>query len=95
MAVTSSGSHIKAALISLAFKPERIFSIFGEVHQANPYGIYQLKVKIKGILQWLIVDDFVPVFVDTKRPLLCGTVGHQIWIMLVFKAYAKICGSYS
>lgn len=65
------------------------------MHEANPSGIYQLKVKIKGILQWIVVDDYVPVFVDTGRPLLCGTVGHQIWIMLIFKAYAKICGSYS
>lgn len=29
MAVTTSGSHMKAALLSLAFKPERIHSIFG------------------------------------------------------------------
>lgn len=52
-------------------------------------------MKINGIFQELVIDDFIPVFQDTQRPLLCGTIGHQIWMMLIFKAYAKIVGSYS
>ena len=43
----------------------------------------------------MVIDDYVPVFEDTERPLLCGTVNDQIWVMLLFKAWAKICGSYS
>ena len=43
----------------------------------------------------MVVDDYVPVFEDSLRPLLCGTVNKQIWVMLIFKAWAKICGSYS
>ena len=43
----------------------------------------------------MVIDDYVPVFEDTERPLLCGTVNNQIWVMLIFKAWAKICGSYS
>ena len=31
ISVTSSGSHMKAALLALAFKPERIHNIFGGV----------------------------------------------------------------
>jgi len=54
-----------------------------------------LKVKIRGVLQWMVIDDFMPVFADTDRPLLCGTFNQQVWMMLIFKAWAKICGSYS
>ena len=42
----------------------------------------------------MVIDDRVPVFEDTGRPLLCGTSNHQIWMMLIFKALAKITGSY-
>ena len=61
----------------------------------NKYGLYELKVKHKGVLQWMVIDDFIPVFSDTQRPLLCGMINNQIWMMLIFKAFAKICGSYS
>jgi len=27
--------------------------------------------------------------------LLCGSINRQIWVMLLYKAWAKICGSYS
>jgi hypothetical protein len=43
----------------------------------------------------MLIDDYIPVFEDSHRPLLSGTVNNQIWVMLVFKAWAKICGSYS
>jgi len=43
----------------------------------------------------MVIDDFMPVFADTDRPLLCGTFNQQVWMMLIFKAWAKICGSYS
>jgi hypothetical protein len=42
----------------------------------------------------MLIDDFVPVFDDNSKPLLCGTMNHQIWLMLLFKAFAKVCGSY-
>lgn len=86
---------MKAALLALAFQPRKIHSIFGEQREVSPYGIYRLRVKIKGQLQWIVIDDYVPVFQDTDRPLLCGTVGQQLWIMLIFKAFAKVLGSYS
>ena len=31
----------------------------------NKYGLYELKVKHKGVLQWMVIDDFIPVFSDT------------------------------
>lgn len=86
---------MKAALYSLALKPERILDIFGGNKEINSLGMYRLKMKIKGIVEWIFIDDYIPIFIDTERPLLCGTVNNQIWMMLIFKAYAKICGSYS
>ena len=76
ISVTSSGSNMKAALLSLALKPERIFDIFGGNKETNSLGIYRLKVKVKGIVEWISIDDYIPIFTDTERPLLCGTVKH-------------------
>jgi hypothetical protein len=42
----------------------------------------------------MVVDDWVPVFEDTGRPLVCGAADGGIWTMLVCKAWAKVCGSY-
>ena len=76
ISVTSGGSHMKAALTSLALNPEKIHGIFDNQTSVNDCGIYKLRVKINGVLQWMVIDDFIPVFADTKRPLLCGTVNH-------------------
>lgn len=43
----------------------------------------------------MVIDDYVPVFSDTGRPLICGLVNQQIWVMLICKMWAKLCGSYS
>ncbi len=47
------------------------------------------------MVQWILIDDFIPVFSDTGRPLICGLANQQIWVMLICKVWAKIRGSYS
>lgn len=60
----------------------------------NNEGIYQLIIKENGIPKALIIDDFVPVYKESNRPVFCKSHGREVWVMLVEKAWAKLKGSY-
>jgi len=52
--------YFLAALSALAEKPKRIKDIFGN-QTYNPKGIYKIKFRVKGIVEEIIVDDYLPV----------------------------------
>ena len=47
-----------------------------------------------GVPTEIVIDDYIPVFADTNRPVFCKATGREIWVMLIEKAWAKIKGSY-
>lgn len=49
---------------------------------------------VAGIPTEVIIDDYIPVFAATDRPVFCKATGKEIWVMLIEKAWAKIKGSY-
>jgi hypothetical protein len=51
-------------------------------------------VNFQGALTEVVIDDFIPVFSTTDRPVFCKPKGKEIWVMLIEKAWAKIKGSY-
>ena len=65
LTVSSGESYLNSVLVALALRPERIFGIFNHQREANIYGAYNIRVKIKGVLQWMVIDDYVPVFEDS------------------------------
>lgn len=59
----------------------------------SPIGLYEFKFYRNGIIENVIIDDFVPTF--NKRPLFTGAVrDKEVYPMIIEKAIAKICGGY-
>lgn len=79
---------------ALARYPHRIETIFNFNLSEQQSCIYRLIVKDAGIIKELVIDDYVPVFKETDRPVFCKANAHEIWVMLLEKAWAKLKGSY-
>jgi hypothetical protein len=41
-----------------------------------------------------VIDDYIPVFEGSNRPVFCKPYNREIWVMLLEKAWAKLSGSY-
>lgn len=60
----------------------------------NSSGIYDFRLYHKGVIETVVIDDYVPV-VSGTLPLMVGPVAdREIFPMLIEKAIAKICGGY-
>ena len=65
----------------------------------NTAGCYAIKFTLNGFDKVVVVDDFLPFKKDKKGQyqfaFAKSTTGeNEIWMMLVEKAWAKVCGSY-
>jgi Calpain family cysteine protease len=50
--------------------------------------------KINGIMKKIAIDDYVPVYKETNRPVFSKANKNCIWVMLIEKLWAKLKGSY-
>ena len=41
-----------------------------------------------------MIDDYIPVFSGTLRPVFTKPKNHEAWVMLLEKAWAKLKGNY-
>lgn len=62
--------------------------------QIKPEGIYRLQLALHGKYTEIVIDDYIPVFEGSNRPVFCKPTGNEVWVMLLEKAWAKISGSY-
>lgn len=62
--------------------------------EVKPEGIYRLAVNIQGKRQEIYIDDYIPVFEGSDRPVFCKPMNNEIWVILLEKAWAKLSGSY-
>lgn len=67
--------------------------------EINTAGCYAMKFILDGEQQAVVVDDYLPMKKDKKGDLyfaFCkgGKGQREIWMCLLEKAFAKICGSY-
>lgn len=60
----------------------------------NTNGIYRLIAKVRGVATEVCIDDWVPVYADSGRPVFSKLVSKSVWILLLEKAWAKLKGSY-
>jgi len=84
-----------SAFCALAEFPGAIQNNFHtQVH--NPRGKYRLKIWDEMEKKWttISVDDKIPVNKITERPLYAKPVGHETWVMILEKTFAKFVGSY-
>lgn len=54
---------------------------------------YLIRILYKGRWQILVLDDYVPCMDD--KPAFNSTKNHELWLILLEKAWAKLYGSYS
>jgi hypothetical protein len=57
-------------------------------------GVYALRFCVDGAWRRVIVDDQFPCSAHDGKPVFSKAHGHEIWVLLVEKAYAKLQGSY-
>lgn len=81
-------------IAALAKHPDRIRTVFHLSPEVHKQGIYRLLIKERGTIKEIVIDDYVPVYLDSGKPLFCKANGREIWVMLMEKAWAKVKGSY-
>ena len=61
--------YFLSALAALAENETRIKTVFGD-QSFNPNGIYKVTLRIDGVIQEILIDDFIPVN-KKGEPLFC------------------------
>ena len=85
--------YFLAAIAAVAKYPAAIYRLF-RTKQANQAGYYEINFFIQGEWQVVIVDDFIPYYSATKKYFTVSPKKHELWVILLEKAWAKINGSY-
>lgn len=60
---------------------------------ANEAGVYRVRFCKNGLWQEVRVDDYFPCF-PGGGPIYSRSNGNELWVLLLEKAFAKMCGSY-
>jgi hypothetical protein len=63
----------------------------------NPRGLYKVRIfdPVKNKFVVVVVDDRIPCKKGSKKPRFMNPNGNELWAIILEKAYAKFCGSYS
>jgi calpain-15 len=82
-----------AALAGLAEFEGAIFNLFQD-KKVNPEGMYTINIFNATSKMWesVTIDDFIPI--KNGEPLMAKPQGHEMWVLLLEKAFAKWFGSY-
>ena len=83
--------YLVSVLAALAEQPKRIQKLF-KTQQPNKAGCYVVQMCVGGIWQDIVVDDYLPC--SNGRPIYGHTQSGALWVALIEKAWAKLCGSY-
>ena len=86
--------YFVASIASLVQYPNLIYQIF-KTKEINKEGYFELIFFIDGKFQIVIVDDYLPVNIKTKKICFTKPNNNEIWICILEKAWAKINGGYS
>lgn len=68
--------YFLSSLAALAQEEERIETIFFNNFETSGHGIYKLVVVIGGAPTEMLIDDYIPVFAATNRPVFCKATGR-------------------
>lgn len=49
---------------------------------------------MNGVFQEIVIDDAIPYDPVTQKPAFSKCHGNELWVMLLEKCWAKICGNY-
>ncbi len=73
--------------------PELIASLFRTL-KVTKNGCYELVIRINGIWQVILLDNYFPCSKIDKKPIFSKPNGVEIWAMLMEKAWAKVNEGY-
>lgn len=85
--------YFLAALAVLANQPKLVQKLFLPFRY-NRYGIYIIKLFMKGKWVNVVIDDYIPLKRDLTSIFARSFELNETWVMLIEKAYAKYHGSY-
>lgn len=80
------------AVASLAEHPALVRRLF-ITKEYNEEGIYRLKICKNGEWITVTVDDYIPCYYNAG-PMFAHSIGDELWVLLLEKAYAKVHGNY-
>jgi calpain-15 len=80
------------AIAALTEFPKLVLDLI-ETEEINEHGVYRVKFCKNGWWQSVRVDDYFPCF-PGAGPIYSRSNGNELWVMLLEKAFAKLCGSY-
>mmetsp|Transcript_29289 Transcript_29289/g.85881 ORF Transcript_29289/g.85881 Transcript_29289/m.85881 type:complete len:491 (-) Transcript_29289:376-1848(-) len=65
--------------------------------RANPWGKYKVSLFDGRRREWVTVsvDENIPIVKASGRPLFADPNGRELWVLMLEKAFAKFCGSYT
>ena len=83
------------AIACLAEFPTLVEDLFPvDSKKYNPSGKYNVRLCEAGSWETITIDDFIPCYPE-GGPMYAKGHGNELWVMLLEKAYAKMCGSYA
>jgi calpain-15 len=82
-----------SAIASVAELQERIKKVFVTT-ETNAAGCYVVRLCIAGEFHEIVLDDKLPTNEDGKSFCFSKSVGDEIWVQLLEKAWAKVNGTY-
>jgi len=85
--------YFMASISALTENPQIIAEIF-RMHDIQENGYYEICLKIDGVWNVVILDDKIPCSKKTRKPIFANPKGHELWAILLEKAWAKVNGGY-
>ena len=86
--------YFMASLAAMCKTPQLIMELFRQL-TITENGCYEVVMRIEGVWQVVIIDDYFPCHKGTKKPLFAQSNGGELWVMILEKAWAKVNDSYS
>ncbi len=86
--------YFVSAMAAAAQVPDRISRLFVTKSLDPALGAYMLRVWVNGAEQEVLVDDCVPINPISGLPAFVKSQSQQLWVILLEKCWAKVCGSY-
>jgi hypothetical protein len=85
--------YFMASISALTENPQIIAEIYRH-HDVQGNGCYEICMKIDGLWNVVMLDDFIPCSRRTNRPIFANPKNNELWAILLEKAWAKINGGY-
>lgn len=85
--------YFLSSLAAMCEYPQLIIQIFRTM-KVNPNGYYEIILNLSGQWTVVIVDDYIPCFKKTRKPVFSQSNNNEVWVLLLEKAWAKVNGGY-